>query len=193
MKINCIKMIMAALMLMCSTAVYAYDFEVDGIYYKVTSRKHKTVEVSHKKGVHYKGNVVIPATTKHEDQTYQVTGVGRNAFWGCNDMTSITLPDGVKKIKANAFAFCNGMTDIALPDSLEHLGRKSLAYCNRLKGVCVPDKVKKVGRNAFVGSYSLEYVSLPTAVDETIKKMGIAKHVVLSSRPQGPLPWEKGK
>ncbi|MBQ5369961.1 MAG: leucine-rich repeat protein [Bacteroidaceae bacterium] len=170
MKINCIKMIMAALMLMCSTAVYAYDFEVDGIYYKVTSRKHKTVEVSHKKGVHYKGNVVIPATTKHEDQTYQVTGVGRNAFWGCNDMTSITLPD-----------------------SLEHLGRKSLAYCNRLKGVCVPDKVKKVGRNAFVGSYSLEYVSLPTAVDEKIKKMGIAKHVVLSSRPQGPLPWEKGK
>ena len=49
----------ALFMLLCSAAVSAQSFEVDGICYNVTSETDKTVEVV-SKSTKYTGSVVIP-------------------------------------------------------------------------------------------------------------------------------------
>jgi hypothetical protein len=181
MKFDPIKILIAVLMLVSSTAVYAYDFEVDGIYYTITSKKKKTVKVTFKRGQHYKGNIVVPATAKFEYQTYQVTGVVHHAFYSCADLKKVTLPAGIKKIGVGAFSFCSSLTELALPDSLERVGRQGFAYCSRMKHITVPAKVTKVGRNAFLGSFSLKYVALPEQI-EKVERLGISKHVRIDQK-----------
>ena len=41
-------LVLAAIGLLCSISVSAEDFEVDGIYYNITSDSEKTVEVTYK-------------------------------------------------------------------------------------------------------------------------------------------------
>ena len=54
----------ALFMLLCSAAVSAQSFEVDGICYNVTSETDKTVEVV-SKSTKYTGSVVIPETVSY--------------------------------------------------------------------------------------------------------------------------------
>lgn len=54
-----------AFMLFCIN-VSAYDFEVDGIYYNITSFNDKTVEVTvGDVNYSYSGNIVIPSSVQY--------------------------------------------------------------------------------------------------------------------------------
>ena len=64
---NKIKSILLSVIgLLCSICVSAHDFEVDGIYYNITSEEDKTVEVTYPGDYHvdysneYSGAVTIP-------------------------------------------------------------------------------------------------------------------------------------
>ena len=46
------------ILLLCSVTASAYDFEVDGIYYNITSEEDLTVEVTER---NYSGEVIIPS------------------------------------------------------------------------------------------------------------------------------------
>lgn len=50
---------------------------------------------------------------------YQVTEIGANAFADCTDLTSVTIPEGVRAIGQKAFARCAGLEGVSLPASLE--------------------------------------------------------------------------
>ena len=47
-----------------------------------------------------------------------VTGVGPYAFSCCEDLTRVSIPDGVTQIETGAFACCTGLTDVTLPASV---------------------------------------------------------------------------
>ena len=54
-------LVLAVIGLLCSMSVCAHDFEVDGIYYNITSSSNKTVEVPYK-GTYYSNySTVAPA------------------------------------------------------------------------------------------------------------------------------------
>ena len=42
------------------------------------------------------------------------------AFWGCNSLTSVTIPDSVKSIGSMAFAQCRGLTSVTIGDSVKY-------------------------------------------------------------------------
>jgi hypothetical protein len=48
MKSKWFKHLFTALLLLCSTAVAAHNFELDGIFYNITDETNKTVEVTFK-------------------------------------------------------------------------------------------------------------------------------------------------
>ena len=86
--------------LLTSNAVWAYTFEVDGIYYNIISAEDKTVEVTSATNVtnKYSGNIVIPSTITIGNNTYSVATIGSSAFSGCGSLTSVTIPNSVTTI-----------------------------------------------------------------------------------------------
>ena len=84
-------------------------FEVEGIYYNVTSLS--TVEIITNPSC-YSDNVIIPSGVTLSSITYSVTGIGANAFNGCSGLTSVTIPSTVTTIGEGAFDNCTGLTSI---------------------------------------------------------------------------------
>ena len=80
------KLLMLTAVLSANTNIYAYDFEVDGMYYHIISSSEKTVEVTSGDNK-YSGNVVIPEQVTYNNDTYSVTSIGNSAFYVCIGLT----------------------------------------------------------------------------------------------------------
>ena len=99
----------AMVMMVCVVYVaQAHDFEVDGIYYNITSETNKTVEVTYKGEsystiIEYSGDIVVPENVSYNDTLYSVVSIGAYAFYNCGDMTSIAIPNSVTSIGKSAF------------------------------------------------------------------------------------------
>ena len=126
---------------------------INGINYRLNGWT-KTAEVIKKSGG-YEGDIVIPEAVVFNERTYRVTSIGKEAFAFCYPLTSITIPDSVKKIGWKAFAFCYPLTSITIPDSVKSIGWKAFLDCNPLKEICIPNSVTSIGRHAFDGCDSL--------------------------------------
>ena len=100
--------------------VYADPVEIDGIYYNLVS-KVKTAEVTSNPNK-YSGKVAIPKTVTYGGKEYSVTSIGESAFYRCNGLTSITIPNSVTSIGSNAFDGCSDLTSITIPNSVTSIG-----------------------------------------------------------------------
>lgn len=124
-------LLLALMMSASATADEVYDFDVDGIYYKILENGNE-VSVTYKTysyyshteyyGSDYTGDVVIPATVTFNGKTFQVTEIGDHAFYQNGSVTSITIPSSVTTIKWDAFSFCSGLTRVNISDIV--------AWCN---------------------------------------------------------------
>ena len=100
MKTNLHKSLFTIACLLCSIGVYVHDFEVDGIYYNITSETDKTIEVAPRTIFYgqYTGSVIIPENVNYNGITYNVTSIGNNAFNERTGLTSVTIPNSVASI-----------------------------------------------------------------------------------------------
>lgn len=95
-------------MLMCITSIkaFAYDCEVDGIYYNRTSATELSVTYKNSSYNSYSGDVAIPSTVIYNGKTFNVTSIGNYAFASCTSLTSITIPNSVTSIEFGTFVEC---------------------------------------------------------------------------------------
>ena len=163
------KHFLVTLLLLCSTVANAHDFEVDGIYYNITSSSNKTVEVTYKGTSHseysneYTGSVVIPSSVTYNGTTYNVTTIGENAFRGCSSLTSVTIPNSVTSIGNYAFSECTELISVTVPDCVTEIGRHAFAYCTNLKYIEIGDNVQIIGNGAFAKT-GLNSITIPASV-----------------------------
>lgn len=84
-------------------SLFAYDCEVDGIYYNRLS----TDELEVTKGTNkYTGNIVIPDRVTYREKDFKVIQINSNAFKDCTALTSVSLPEGISNLPAYAFEGC---------------------------------------------------------------------------------------
>ena len=104
-------------------------FNVDGIYYQIVDENTKTVEVVHPNKAtglsgagasSYSGDFKVPAVVTYDGNEYSVVGIDSEAFYAAN-LTSITLPEGLKYIDGNAFRQSK-LTSIYIPSTVETIG-----------------------------------------------------------------------
>ena len=98
------------------------EYSVDDMTYEITGEGTVTV-----KGGDEKGAVTIEATVEINGQTYHVTAIGENAFKDNQDITSITIPEGITAIGDNAFSGCIGLVMINIGKDVQSIGNKAFA------------------------------------------------------------------
>ena len=134
-----------SLSLFLMTAMLSFAFEVDGIYYNITSSSSLTVAVTYRGTSYsqysneYTGDVTIPESVSYGGKTYSVTSIGSYAFKGCSGLTSVTIGNSVTTIGKDAFSNCSGLTSITIPNSVTSIGYEAFYGCSGLKKVIVPD------------------------------------------------------
>lgn len=128
-----LRSVLAALLSLVATAATAHDFEDDGIYYNYNGEG--TVEVTYKGSTagqysdEYTGDVVIPSSVTCSGTTYSVTSIGNSAFYFCDGLTSLTIPNSVTSIGGYAFQYCSGLTSVIIPNSVTEIGIYAFYGC----------------------------------------------------------------
>ena len=143
-----------ALVVANSFEVFAYNFEVNSIYYSINSGD-STVNVtfeSFSSGVYYSsynGDVNIPTTVTYQNKTYKVTAIEIYAFYNCSGLTSVTIPNSVTSIGQRAFCDCTGLTSVTISNSVTSIGESAFKNCRKLKELTIPYPVTNIGSDAF--------------------------------------------
>ncbi len=153
--------------LLTGSYVFAYDFEVDGIYYDIISTDDMTVRVTYKDTNYnsYTGDVVIPSTVTSGDITYTVAEIGSGAFYDCTGLTSVTIPSSVSSIDDDAFEGCSSLTNVALGNNVASIGDYAFQSCTSLTSITIPNGVITIGARAFNKCSGLTSVTLSSSIE----------------------------
>ncbi len=93
-----------------------------------------------------------------------VKSIGSSAFYNCNKLTRVTIPNSVTSIGSSAFKFCTILTSITLSSSLTSIGSLAFSHCTSLTNITIPDYVKSIGTQAFSICTSLTTLRIPNSV-----------------------------
>ena len=105
-------------------------------------------------------NVTIPETIEGK----KVTSIGGAAFFWCESLTQITIPDSVTSIGGFAFEDCSSLQEITIPNSVTSIGDSAFAGCKALTQIVIPDSVTSVGIDVFYGCKALQQITIPNSV-----------------------------
>jgi hypothetical protein len=83
----------------------------------------------------YSGVIVVPDTLEYKGEKYITESISDQAFAGCSELTSITLPRLVKEIGYAAFYGCEKITSIGLPCSITGIGAFAFANAAALRTI----------------------------------------------------------
>lgn len=167
-----------------SQTSFAYDFEVDGIYYTLDTST-STVYVD--KG-NYSGVITIPSSVTYNNKTLNVTYIGKEAFSSCKDLKQVIIPETIKRIEESAFSGsgienlvipygittirrylcsgCRNLVKVVLPETVEIIEEDAFQSCESLLEAKLPESLKSIGTWAFLWCYKLEKIIIPNQVNQ---------------------------
>lgn len=99
-----------------------------------------------------KGDYIIPDTI----EGCPVTSIGKSfspanrwAFEGCENLTSIIIPDSVTLIGIDAFSSCYNLKKIVMGSGIATIGESAFYNCLALKEITIPENITKIDTGAF--------------------------------------------
>ena len=83
--------------------------------------------------------------------------IGNGAFFWCESLTSINIPNSVTTIGNGAFSRCSSLISINIPNSVTTIGRGAFSRCNSLTSITIPNSVVTIIGNPFYFWYGNLY------------------------------------
>lgn len=152
------------------------NVEIGGISYNLNSGDH-TASVTYRelvrnnKGQHYynvnykyTGDLEIPQSITYNNEKYDVTSIGSNAFNNCGNLTSIQIPNSVTSIGGFAFYNCSNLTTINIPEGVTSIGDRAFNGCSSITTIDIPNSVTSIvtliGSATFLGCEQLTAINV---------------------------------
>ena len=149
-------------------SLFAYDCEIDGIYYNRLSADE--LEVTYKNlSSSYTGDVIVPETVTYRDKVFKVTKISSFAFQGCKGLKSVSLPEGITDLPNYSFSGCSSLTSISIPTTVSSIGESVFDGCTSLIDIVLPENVSNIESYAFQNCQALQTINIPEGVT-TISK-----------------------
>lgn len=125
----------------------------------------------------YKGSLFNKEQTKiihygkyEEEEVYQILNgvsvIGRYAFYDCETLYSVILPDTVTGINDHAFCACKNLQEIIFSKNIRGIGESAFKDCESLTKLSFPEGLLGVGGRAFEGCKNLSSLIFPTSIRE---------------------------
>lgn len=133
-------------------------------FYWNTDDTNSTATVKQLKGDDYT-EINIPSKVNLNNKDYDVTGIGDSAFIGNNNITSVTINDGLQTIGTGAFGYMSNLTtvDMSKNTTLTTIGDQAFAMSTSISAINIPNSVKTIGNAAFK-STKIMNVDIPNSV-----------------------------
>ena len=93
-----------------------------------------------------------------------MTKIKQYTFAGCTSLTSVTLHNKMTSIGEHEFRNCCNLTSITIPDSVTKIGEYAFYGCSSLTSITIPDSVTEIGEYTFYGCSSFTSVTIPDRV-----------------------------
>ena len=88
-------------------------------------------------------------TTVEFGEGSELTGMGRNVFSSCRNLTEIELPDGMTQIPGSAFYNNTSLKSVKLPVSLTYIEDSAFYNTSALEDIEFPETLSSISANAF--------------------------------------------
>ena len=123
--------------------------------------------------------------------------IGSNAFYQCNKLINITLPDTLRIIADYAFYECRRLADITVPQNVAYIGENAfyetvwlkdnkdefivagdgilVQYNGMSSNIVFPDGIKRIHDFKFFNKYLINSVTIPESVEIISTKAFVSK------------------
>ena len=92
--------------------------------------------------------------------------IGEYAFYCCDKLSKLSLPDSVREIKDHAFDQCVSLEEIEIPRQIDRIGEWAFSGCKKIRKVHFKNCVGvSIGDGAFCGCENLEHINIDSCVE----------------------------
>ncbi|MBO4614002.1 MAG: leucine-rich repeat domain-containing protein [Bacteroidales bacterium] len=165
------------MLLVFGAGTYAQDTEsqeaevVDSMHFKYCGIRYAFEENKRSLYVDINYNEETPTQVnimrqiKINGKFYPVKRIGAKAFYGCRNITCVTIPDNVEIIDSSAFRWCVNLSNLGISSNVKRIGPDCFRNCTNLRSFHFPSGLTVISPGAFRASGLMEIV-LPEGLQE---------------------------
>ena len=93
-----------------------------------------------------------------------VTSISQEAFYECDSLTSVTIPDSVTNIGFAAFCLCTNLKSATIGNGVTSIPQQAFLWCDNLNSVAIGESVTTIEHQAFFDCPKLPIITIPKSV-----------------------------